>query len=219
MRSSHSSEMTLKRIAGGQSPGWMRCARQSPWKASACCRSRGSVSNATRSSVASAPRVGYSLILAMPSSPPQTRSTSFSEKVVSLNGRAFAEADVPVIVRARPAASFHGAAAGTSSLAAHSQHNLVITLRERVVSTLSKERYLVLCEIVSACWPLEAMVVDMSSAWSGMGLDWTGLDWTALQERGLDPWESGIQAVSARCVLREHIAPLLRAKIVSSGGG
>ena len=41
----------------------------------------------------------------------------------------------------------------------------------------------------------------------------------ALQERGLDPWESGIQAVSARCVLREHIAPLLRAKIVSSGGG
>ena len=38
-----------------------------------------------------------------------------------------------------------------------------------------------LCEIVSACWPLEAMVVDMSSAWSGMGLDWTGLDWTALQ--------------------------------------
>ena len=40
----------------------------------------------------------------------------------------------------------------------------------------------------------------------------------ALQERGLDPWESGIQAVSARCVLREHIAPLLRAKIVSSGG-
>ena len=127
--------------------------------------------------------------------------------------------DVPVIVRARPAASFHGAAAGTSSLAAHSQQPLVITLRERVVSMFSKERYLVLCEIVSACWPLEAMVVDMSSAWSGMGLDWTGLDWTALQERGLDPWESGILAVSARCVLREHIAPLLRAKIVSSGGG
>ena len=40
----------------------------------------------------------------------------------------------------------------------------------------------------------------------------------ALQERGLDSWESRIRAVSARCVLREHIAPLLRAKIVSSGG-
>ena len=98
-----------------------------------------------------------------------------------------------MIVRARPAASFHGAAAGTSSLAAHSQQPLVITLRERVVSIFSKERYLVLCEIVSACWPLEAMVVDMSSAWSGMGLDWTGLDWTALQERGLDSWESRIR--------------------------
>ena len=90
--------------------------------------------------------------------------------------------------------------------------------REREVSTFSKERYLVLCEMVSAGWPLEAMMVDMSSAWSGMGLDWTGLDWTALQERGLDSWESWIRAVSARCVLREHIAPLLRAKIVSSGG-